>query len=131
MKKIYLLLFCITTGFLASAQSSSSQLSKKHEFIEEKTKPNFSNQPKGVVLWENQWNQCRQIESVADWWLTGQQAPRRGACWIACSFLFPNFFNKKKICTTGLNFQLLSSSYSNLLKVLWEPIWLNSKNSLV
>ena len=60
MKKIYLLLFCITTGFLASAQSSSSQLSKKHEFIEEKTKPNFSSQPKGVVLWENQFDTASQ-----------------------------------------------------------------------
>ena len=61
MKKIYLLLFCITTGFLASAQNSSSQISKKHEFIEEKTRPNFSSQPKGVVLWENQ------FDNASDW----------------------------------------------------------------
>ena len=61
MKKIYLLLFCITTSFLASAQSSSSQMSKKHEFIEEKIKPDFSSQPKGVVLWENQ------FDNASDW----------------------------------------------------------------
>ena len=61
MKKIYLLLFCITTSFLVSAQSSSSQMSKKHEFIEEKIKPDFSSQPKGVVLWENQ------FDNASDW----------------------------------------------------------------
>ena len=61
MKKIYLILFCITIGFIASAQNSSSQVSKKHEFIEEKTRSNFSSQPKGVVLWENQ------FDNASDW----------------------------------------------------------------
>ena len=61
MKKIYLILFCITIGFIASAQNSSSQVSKKHEFIEEKTRSNISSQPKGVVLWENQ------FDNASDW----------------------------------------------------------------
>ena len=60
MKKIYILLFCITTSFFASSQNSSSKVSKKHEFIEEKTRPNFSSQPKGVVLWENQFDTASQ-----------------------------------------------------------------------
>ena len=56
MKKIYLLLFSITTGFLATAQNSSKQFMLKHEFIPEKIKPDLSAQPKGVVLWENQFD---------------------------------------------------------------------------
>jgi hypothetical protein len=59
MKKIYLLLFCITTSFLATAQNSSKQFMLKHEFIPEKIKSDFSAQPKGVVLWENQFDTAR------------------------------------------------------------------------
>ncbi|MFL2579411.1 MAG: T9SS type A sorting domain-containing protein [Parvicellaceae bacterium] len=56
MKKIYLLLFCITMGFFATAQNSSTQFMQKHEFIHYKIKSDFSTQPKGVVLWENQFD---------------------------------------------------------------------------
>lgn len=60
MKKIYLLLLCITMGFLATAQNSSKQFMLKHEFIPEKIKSDFSAQPKGVVLWENQFDTASQ-----------------------------------------------------------------------
>ena len=60
MKKIYLLLLCITTGFFATAQNSSRQFMLKHEFIPEKIKSDFSAQPKGVVLWENQFDTASQ-----------------------------------------------------------------------
>ena len=56
MKKIYLLLFCISTGFFASAQNSYPKVSKKHEFIPEKIRRNFIPEQKGVVLWENQFD---------------------------------------------------------------------------
>ena len=61
MKKIYLLLFCIITGFIATAQNSSDRFMQKHEFIPEKIKSNLNAQPKGVVLWENQ------FDNAIDW----------------------------------------------------------------
>ena len=61
MKKIYLLLFCITTSFMVTAQNSSTVFMQKHEFMPEKIKSNLSAQPKGVVLWENQ------FDNASDW----------------------------------------------------------------
>ena len=61
MKKIYIALLCALTSFAFSAQSSSNQLAKKHEVIIEKVRPNFEAQPKGVVLWEDQ------FDNASDW----------------------------------------------------------------
>ena len=56
MKKIYLILFCTITGFISTAQNSSDRFMQKHEFIPEKIKSDLSAQPKGVVLWENEFD---------------------------------------------------------------------------
>jgi hypothetical protein len=61
LKKIYLSILCVLTSLAFSAQSSSNQLAKKHEVILEKIKPNLDAQPKGVVLWENQ------FDTPSDW----------------------------------------------------------------
>ena len=56
MKKIYVILFCTITGFISTAQNSSDRFMQKHEFIPEKIKSDLSAQPKGVVLWENEFD---------------------------------------------------------------------------
>ena len=61
MKKIYFSMICVLAGFAFSAQTSSNQLAKKHENILEKIRPNFTAEPKGLVLWENQ------FDNVSDW----------------------------------------------------------------
>ena len=63
MKKIYLLLFSISIGFLGSAQQSNQkELVVREEYTEYKIKPsNNLNQPKGVVLWSNE------FDNSADW----------------------------------------------------------------
>jgi hypothetical protein len=61
MKKIYLSIICVLTGLAFSAQSPTNQLAKKHEFILEKIRPNFNAEPKGLVLWEDQ------FDNASDW----------------------------------------------------------------
>ena len=63
MKKIYLLLFSISVGFFGSAQQSNQkELVVREEYTEHKIKPsNNLNQPKGVVLWSNE------FDNSADW----------------------------------------------------------------
>ena len=60
MKKIYLSIICVLTGLAFSAQSPTNQLAKKHEFILEKIRPNFTAEPKGLVLWEDQFESSHQ-----------------------------------------------------------------------
>ena len=46
---------------MVTAQNSSTVFMQKHEFMPEKIKSNLSAQPKGVVLWENQ------FDNASDW----------------------------------------------------------------
>ena len=56
MNKIYIPILCVLINFAFNAQTSSNQLAKKHEVILEKIRPNLDAQPKGVVLWEDQFD---------------------------------------------------------------------------
>ena len=61
MNKIYIPILCVLINFAFNAQTSSNQLAKKHEVILEKIRPNLDAQPKGVVLWEDQ------FDTVSNW----------------------------------------------------------------
>ena len=70
MKKIYILLLSLTTGFFATAQNSmSTDLVVKNDNSIHKIKPsNTANQAKGVVVWSNE------FDNAADWVLANDCA---------------------------------------------------------
>ena len=64
MKKIYLLLFCITASFIVSSQKNSNELIKKHTFKEKKIKSSVIPKSRGFVLWTNE------FDNPSDWAIT-------------------------------------------------------------